>query len=114
MQVFIDPPLTQPKIEYFEHEKGAEEMAFAFYKLKPEEHLPDGKGWATDHLELSTHSGTHMDAPWHFAPIQDKEIGVNKAQTIDKFPLEWGLGPLIVLNCTDVDDGHVLTPKDID
>lgn len=113
-ELVFDPPLTQPKIEYFDHKKGAEEMAFAFYKLKPEEHLPNGKGWATDHLELSTHSGTHMDAPWHFAPIQDKEIGAKKAQTIDRFPLEWGIGPLIILDCKDMDDGYVVTPEDID
>ena len=112
-QVF-DPPLTQPRIEYSSHERGAEEMAFAFYKLNPKEHLPDGKGWATDQLTLSTHSGTHMDAPWHFSPIQDKEIGERKAETIDQFPLEWGMGPLIVLDCTDLEDGYVLTAQDVD
>ncbi|TFF96712.1 MAG: cyclase family protein [Promethearchaeota archaeon] len=113
-ELVFDPPLTQPKIEYSGHERGAEEMAFAFYKLKPEEHLPDGKGWATDTLTLSTHSGTHMDAPWHFAPIQDKEIEKKKARTIDEFPLEWGMGPLIVLDCTDMEDGYILTPEDVD
>jgi len=109
----FDPPLTQPHIEYSSHERGAEEMSFVFPKLNPKEHLPDGKGWATDILRLSTHSGTHMDAPWHFAPIQDKEIGMKKAQTIDEFPLKWGIGPLIVLDCTELDDGYVLTPDDI-
>ena len=113
-ELVFDPPLTQPKIEYSDHTEGANQMSFAFPKLKPEEHLPDGKGWATDSLTLSTHSGTHMDAPWHFAPIQDKEKGEKKAQTIDEFPLEWGIGPLVVLDCAKYDDGYVLTPKDID
>jgi len=112
-ELIFDPPLTRPKIEYSSHAEGAEQMSFAFPKLKPEEHLPDGKGWATDQLTLSTHSGTHMDAPWHFAPIQDKETGEKKAQTIDEFPLEWGLGPLVVLDCTSYEDGYVLKPKDI-
>jgi len=113
-ELIFDPPLTRPKIEYSDHIRGAEEMSFAFPKLKPEEHLPDGKGWATEKLTLSTHSGTHMDAPWHFAPVMDKEIGEKRAQTIDEFPLEWGIGALIILDCTDLEDGYVLTVKDVD
>lgn len=113
-ELLFDPPLTQPHIEYGNHERGAEEMGFVFPKLNPREHLPDGKGWATETLTLGTHSGTHMDAPWHFAPIQDKLIGERKAQTIDEFPLEWGIGPLIVLDCTDYEEGYVLTSKDVD
>ncbi len=113
-ELVFDPPLTQPRIEYSGHDRGAEEMSFAFPKLVPKEHLPNGKGWATEKLTLGTHSGTHMDAPWHFAPIQDRETGEKKAQTIDEFPLEWGVGPLIVLDCTDLEDGYVLTPEDVD
>jgi kynurenine formamidase len=113
-ELIFDPPLTQPHIEYGDHERGAEEMGFVFIKLKPEEHLPDGKGWATETITLGTHSGTHMDAPWHFAPIQDKEIGQHKAMTIDKFPLEWGMGALIILDCTNFEEGYVMSPEDID
>ncbi|GAH00719.1 unnamed protein product, partial [marine sediment metagenome] len=109
-----DPPLTTPKIEYGDHIRGAEEMACAFPKLKPEEHLPDGKGWVTELITLSTHSGSHMDAPWHYAPVQDREIGERKAMTIDEIPLEWCVGPLIVLDCTDFEEGYVMTPEDID
>jgi kynurenine formamidase len=113
-ELLFDPPLTQPHIEYREHDRGAEEMGFIFAKLNPEEHLPDGKGWATETISLGTHSGTHMDAPWHYAPIQDKELDKKKAMTIDKFPLEWGIGPLIVLDCTNYEEGYVMTPQDID
>ncbi|MFX1409102.1 MAG: cyclase family protein [Promethearchaeota archaeon] len=113
-ELVFDPPLTQPHIEYRDHDRGAEEMGFVFPRLKPEEHLPNGKGWTTETITLGTHSGTHMDAPWHFAPIQDKEIGKKKAMTIEEFPLEWGIGPLIVLDCTGYDEGYVMTPKDVD
>jgi len=113
-ELIFDPPIMQPHIEYRDHERGAEEMGFVFFKLKPEAHLPDGKGWATETLTLGTHSGTHMDAPWHYAPIQDKEAIEKKAQTIDEFPLEWGIGPLIVLDCTDYEEGYVMKPEDID
>ena len=112
-ELTFDPPLTQPHIEYKDHERGAEEMAFAFPKLKPDIHLPDGKGWMTEILNLSTHSGTHMDAPKHYAPIQDREIGEKKAMTIDEFPLEWGIGSLVVLDCTNYEEGYVMSPSDI-
>ncbi len=113
-EMVFDPPATKPKIEYSSHERGGQDMAGLFMKLNPEEHLPNGKGWAVENITLTTHSGTHMDAPWHYAPIQDKEIGEKKAMTIDEFPLEWGIGPLIVLDCTDKEDGYVMTPDDID
>ena len=110
----FDPPLTRPKIEYSSHEEGADQMGFVFPRLKPEKHLPDGKGWATETVKLGTHSGTHMDAPWHFAPVQDKEEEERKAMTIDDIPLEWCIGPLVVLDCTDYEEGYVLSPKDVD
>lgn len=37
------------------------------------------EGWNASTLHLYSHSGTHMDAPWHFE--------VNE-QTIDEFPIE--------------------------
>ena len=113
-EMIFDIPATQPHIDYSDHDRGAEEMMGLFMKLNPKEHLPVGKGWATELITLNAHSGTHMDAPWHFAPIQDSEIGEKKAMTIDEFPLEWGIGPLIVLDCTDLEDGYVLTPDDVD
>jgi len=111
-EALFDPPFTRPRIEYSDHDAGAEQMGFLFSRLKPE-HLPVGKGWAIESIILGTHSGTHIDAPWHFAPVQDKEIGEKKATTIDEFPLEWGIGPLIVLDCTDYEEGYVMTPEDI-
>ncbi|MEJ2249873.1 MAG: cyclase family protein, partial [Candidatus Lokiarchaeota archaeon] len=37
-----------------------------------------------------------------------------KAMTIDQFPLEWGTGPLVVLDCTDFEEGYVITPDNVD
>ncbi|MFW9899305.1 MAG: cyclase family protein [Candidatus Thorarchaeota archaeon] len=113
-EMIFDPPLTQPHIDYSDHDNGTEQLKGLFMKIDPKEHLPNGKGWASELIHLSTHSGTHMDAPWHFSSIQDKEIGQKVAKTIDEFPLEWGIGPLIVIDCTDYEDGYVLKPGDID
>jgi kynurenine formamidase len=103
-----------PEIEYNDHEHGALQIGFFFSGLKQEKDLPSGKGWATETVKLSTHNGTHMDAPWHYAPIMNKEIKEKKALTIDEIPLEWCMGPLIVLDCSNMEDGYVLQPKDID
>jgi len=111
-ELLFDPERTELNIEYNDHTKGAEQMGRIF-NLIPEKHLPIGKGWATERITLSTHNGTHMDSPWHFAPIQDREIGQKKAMTIDEIPLEWCIGPLIVLDCTNYEDGYVLTPEDV-
>ncbi|HDZ18609.1 hypothetical protein LCGC14_1685520 [marine sediment metagenome] len=113
-EMVFDPPLTQPSISYSTHEEGAEQMAFVFPSLKPKEHLPNGKGWATETITLGTHSGTHMDAPWHFASIQDRETRERKAMTIDEIPLEWCISPLVVLDVTDYEEGYIMTPDDID
>ena len=112
-ELIFDPERMELTIEYMNHNQGAEQMG-EFFELQPEIHLPIGKGWASERITLSTHNGTHMDAPWHFAPIQDRETIEKKALTIDEIPLEWCIGPLIVLDCTDYEDGYVLTPEDID
>ncbi|MFW9855055.1 MAG: cyclase family protein [Candidatus Thorarchaeota archaeon] len=109
-----DPPLMYPEIEYNDHERGALEMGFFFPDLIPEKELPLGKGWATENVRLSTHNGTHMDAPWHYAPVMDKEIAEKPAMTIDEIPLEWCMAPLVILDCTDLEDGYIMQPEDID
>ncbi|MFX1312557.1 MAG: cyclase family protein [Promethearchaeota archaeon] len=112
-ELVFDPERTELHIEYNDHKKGADQMS-AIFNLIPEKDLPTGTGWATERIILSTHNGTHMDAPWHFAPIQDNEIGQKNAMTIDEIPLEWCIAPLVVLDCTDYEDGYVLLPEDID
>jgi hypothetical protein len=42
-----------------------------FDGLKAED-LPDGQGWAVEQVSLSTHNGTHLDAPWHFHPTMNR------------------------------------------
>ena len=47
-EAIFDPPLTTPHIEYSDHDTGAEQMSFIYPKIKPDQHLPLGKGWATE------------------------------------------------------------------
>jgi kynurenine formamidase len=104
-----DPPMMIPKIIYIDHALGAESMK-AFYPGLTVGDLPDGLGWAVEIMEVSTHAGTHMDAPWHFHPTQDKG---KPALTIDKFPLEWGVGNGVKLDFSDFPDGYNITVEDI-
>jgi kynurenine formamidase len=58
------------------------------------EDLPDGLGWANEMVTLSTHAGTHMDAPWHYFPT----CGGAPAKRIDEVPLEDCFGEGVVLD----------------
>jgi len=34
--------------------------------------LPDSEAWAYERVNLITHNGTHLDAPYHFSTVMDK------------------------------------------
>ena len=59
-----DPEPQKPVFEYSDHQNGARQMLSFFPGITTED-LPDGEGWAVENIRLSTHSGTHMDAPYH-------------------------------------------------
>ena len=63
--VISDPPMMQPKIEYVTHDAGAEQVKLFFDGLESHE-LPDSEGWAVEFVQLCTHNGTHLDAPYHY------------------------------------------------
>ena len=65
-----DPPGNEPKIAYIDHKQSAPMVCAFFPGLTPAD-LPDGEGWAVERVEMSTHNGTHLDAPWHFASTMD-------------------------------------------
>lgn len=104
-----DPPLMIPKVTYVDHALGAESMKL-FYPGLTGEDLPHGLGWAVEMLEVSSHAGTHMDAPWHFHPTQDQG---KPALTIDQFPLEWGVGNGVKLDFSDLPAGYNITAHDV-
>ena len=81
--VVSDPPAFAPNIEYFTHEDSFAQIEPFFPGLKKED-LPDGEGWAVEMVQLCTHNGTHLDAPYHFHSTMDKALGEKKpAITID-------------------------------
>ena len=108
--VLSDPQEMIPKILYINHETGAKQMAEFFPGIDQEKDLPDGKGWAIELLTLSSHSGTHLDAPWHYHPKMSKG---QRALTIDEIPLEWCMGNGIKLDFTKFPDGYLITAEDM-
>ena len=103
-------PGGRPKISYYNHRRTAWSMTRFFRGLRRRD-LPDGEGWAYERARLSTHSGTHLDAPWHFASTMD---GGKPAITIDEVPLEWCFQPAIKLDFRHFPDGYVATARDVE
>ena len=113
-EVASDPPGLEPRITYFTHEHTNEQIAPFFPGLRRED-LPDGEGWAVEQVQLSTHNGTHLDAPWHFHSTMDKALGDKKpATTIDSVPLEWCFQPGVKLDFRHFPDGYVVTAQDVE
>ena len=108
--VITDPPFMRPKIEYQTHRETVKE-AQAFFPGVEAEEYPGGEGFAAaEWVQLSTHNGTHLDAPWHFHPTMD---GGERAITIDEVPLDWCFRPGVKLDFTHLPDGHVVTAQEV-
>jgi kynurenine formamidase len=72
--------------------------------------LPDGLGWANDQVKMNAHSGTHVDAPWHYFPT----AGGKRARTIDEMPPEWFYGDGVVLDMRHKPGGSAITISDLE
>jgi kynurenine formamidase len=105
-----DPAGMEPEIEYVNHRQMAEGVCKFFPGLTPAD-LPDGEGWAIERVKITTHNGTHLDAPWHFASTID---GGKRAIAIDEVPLDWCLQPGVKLDFRHFADGYVASARDVE
>jgi kynurenine formamidase len=104
-----DPAGFQPHIEYKSHHQTVHELAGFFPGLQAAD-LPDGEAWAYERVNLITHNGTHLDAPYHFSSVMDTD---KRAITIDEVPLTWCFQPGVKLDFRDFPDGYVVTKNDV-
>jgi kynurenine formamidase len=107
---YADPPGMAPAIEYFAHDVTGPDIT-AFFPGMTVEQLPGSEGWALEKVQLSTHNGTHVDAPYHYHSTMDG--GVPSAR-IDELPLEWFFGPGVKLDFRSRPDGHVVSAAEIE
>ena len=109
--VISDPEVMRPKVTYMTHENTWEQIAMFFPGLEKDD-LPDGEGWAVEMLELSTHNGTHTDAPWHYHSTTDS--GAAPAPSIDEAPLDRFLRPGVKLDFSHLPHGHVVPAAEVE
>ena len=108
--VITDPPFMRPKITYQTHRETVPE-AQTFFPGVAAEQFPGGEGFAAaESVTLSTHNGTHLDAPWHYHPTMNNG---ERAITIDEVPLDWCFRPGVKLDFRHFADGYVVTADDV-
>ena len=103
-----------PKIKFINHKKGANLLGLAgmideksslktffnfllyFLGIKRVnfKDFPNRMGLAWEEVRMGTHTGTHLDAPWHFGRTCEGQ----PSKTIDQVPLDWCYGDGVVLD----------------
>ncbi|GGM38719.1 cyclase [Deinococcus arenae] len=72
--------------------------------------LARGHVWSVENVTLSTHSGTHVDAPYHYGP---RMADGSAPLTIDQVPLEWCWGRGVRLDFRHLPAGAGITAADV-
>ncbi|GAB3497685.1 cyclase family protein [Amycolatopsis cihanbeyliensis] len=90
---------TPVTVEVLDHRTGATVLG-----LTPED-FPGGMAISNETVTLTSHTGTHMDAPLHYGPTS----GGRPARSIDQVPLEWCHGPGVRLDLRHVPAGEEIT-----
>lgn len=98
LSLCLEPSLSEPEpvaIETVSHKEGAALLTKGS-GVDPES-FPGGMALSLERIRLTSHSGTHVDAPLHYGPTC-----MNKpARSIDEIPLDWFFGQSLVLDCSE-------------
>lgn len=108
--VASDPEPFRPSIAYYDHAASMPGMLSFFPGLKAED-LPQAEAWSYEEINLITHAGTHLDAPYHYASTMNNG---ERAITIDEVPLDWCMQPGVKLDFRHLPDGAVATARDVE
>ncbi|OLR89587.1 cyclase family protein [Actinokineospora bangkokensis] len=68
--------------------------------------LPDGEFLSLDRLTLTSHTGTHVDAPSHYG----SRPGAEAPRHVDALPLDWFFGPVVKLDARGHGTGVIGAP----
>jgi kynurenine formamidase len=95
-----------PEVRYFTHAAEGLAQMRQFFGVRPEDLVySGGQGWAIEEIQAITHTGTHVDAPYHYGAISEGQ----PARRIDEVPLEWCFAPGVVLDVRDLPAGAEIT-----
>jgi len=110
LSVSLETSISEPEpvqFEFIDHKQGA------LLLLKESgldiDSFPDGLAVNLERIQLTSHSGTHIDAPLHYGPICEGQ----KAQAIDELPLEWFFGTALVLDCSEERCEETVSSKEL-
>lgn len=96
-----------PTIEFSSHEAGAERLA-KLAGVEPDD-FPNRMALGTDRVSGSSHSGTHIDAPFHYSPVCEGK----SSKTVDQVPLEWCYSDGVILDMRHKKPGEEITIEDL-
>src|SRR5438093_1613092 len=114
LSVPLGPDAAEPmpaQVRYARHDgEGLRQMRH-FLGVRPEDLVwSGGLGWAVEEVQAITHTGTHVDAPYHYGPTSEGR----PARTIDQVPLEWCFAPGVVLDVRHKAAGEFITVSDLE
>ncbi len=105
----VSEPLP-PQVRYVRHEDEGLRQMQQFLGVRPEDLVySGGLGWAVEEVHAITHTGTHVDAPYHYGPTSEGR----PARRIDEVPLEWCFAPGVVLDVRYKAAGDFITVEDL-
>src|SRR5262245_9186415 len=108
-----DGAVSEPmpaRVRYLTHTKEGLEQMRHFFGVAPSDLVwSGGRGWAVEEVQAITHTGTHVDAPYHYAATSEGR----PARTIDEVPLEWCFAPGVVLDVRHKPAGDFITVEDL-
>lgn len=97
---------TPVAIDVLDHAAGAAVLGAG--RLRASD-FPDGLALSNETVTLTTHTGTHMDAPLHYGP----RTGEREARSIDEVPLEWCHGAGVRLDVRHVPARGTIDVEDL-
>ena len=106
----VDQSNFGPRIDY-QTPAGNTAEILSFFPGLTVEQLPGGEGWGNETVTLRTHSGTHLDAPYHHHSTMS---GGQRSITIDEVPLDWCFQPGVKLDFRHLPDGHVVSAAEVE
>src|SRR5689334_14579249 len=99
------------RIRYARHDGEGLQQMQQLLGVRPEDLVySGGLGWAVEEIQAISHTGTHVDAPYHYGPTSEGR----PARRIDEVPLEWCFAPGVVLDVRHKAAGEVITVADLE